>query len=103
MLGECLIIQHVASEPPGTIEAVLQSRQIPVRKIEVFSGQEIPASAADLHSLVVMGGPMGLGDLDRLPLCGKNSVCWNRLWSTGFRSGGFVWEASCWLRFWGPR
>ncbi len=67
MPGECLIIQHVASEPPGTIETVLQARGVPVRKVEVFSGHEIPPSAADLHSLVIMGGPMGLGDLDRLP------------------------------------
>lgn len=59
-----VIIQHVEPEGPGAILEALQARNLDARIIG--PGEEVPAPAdlRDLSGLVVMGGPMGVRDLE---------------------------------------
>jgi len=65
-MSDALIIQHVRPEPPGTIAAVLEAEGLSVRTVQVFRGDPVP-DTLDASRLVVMGGPMGVADLDERP------------------------------------
>jgi len=61
-----LILQHVRPEPPGTIAAALDDRGASHRTVKIFRDEPVP-STLDADGLVVMGGPMGVGDIDDHP------------------------------------
>lgn len=61
------IVQHVEPEGPGAIAEALRARDVPVRLIRVHEGEHVPSSIHGLAGLVVMGGPMGIGDVDSMP------------------------------------
>ncbi len=61
-----LIIKNITSEGPGTIEDFLTKEEIPFSIIELGSGQT-PPPLEGFNSLVVMGGPMGVYELERYP------------------------------------
>lgn len=58
------VLQHVAHEGPGTIAGTLSDRGIEFRLVRVDDGDPVPAAAeiAEAGGLVVMGGPMSVGD-----------------------------------------
>lgn len=60
------VLQHVAHEGPGTIVQVLGEAGIEVTVIRPDLGEPLP-SVDDLGGLVVMGGPMGVHDVDDHP------------------------------------
>ena len=60
------ILQHVRPEPPGTIVEALDDRGLSHRTTQIFRDDPVP-DALDADALVVMGGPMGVGDLDDRP------------------------------------
>ena len=60
------VLQHVAHEGPGSIARVLGDAAIEFTVVRLDLGQPLP-SADDLGGLVVMGGPMGVHDLDDHP------------------------------------
>jgi GMP synthase (glutamine-hydrolysing) len=60
------ILQHVRPEPPGTITEALDNRGLSYQTTQIFRDDPVP-DALDADSLVVMGGPMGVGDLDDRP------------------------------------
>ena len=60
-----LAIQHVSSEPLGTLSDSLTLAGISVRPVRVDQGDSIPASISDARGLIVMGGPMGVYEADR--------------------------------------
>jgi GMP synthase (glutamine-hydrolysing) len=60
-------LQHVATEPLGTIAEALHARGIDVEYVRVYAGEAVPASLADAAGLVVMGGPMGVYEQKKLP------------------------------------
>ncbi len=65
-MSDVLILQHVRPEPPGTIAKALDAQGHSFRTLQVFRGDRVPDSfTAD--RLVVMGGPMGVADLDDRP------------------------------------
>mgnify|MGYP006280215659 CR=1 FL=1 len=65
-MTDVLILQHVRPEPPGTIADALAARGVSHRTVRVDRGEPVPdALAAD--GLVVMGGPMGVADLEARP------------------------------------
>ncbi|PSQ76720.1 MAG: hypothetical protein BRD35_05575 [Bacteroidetes bacterium QH_7_62_13] len=61
-----LVLQHVRPEPPGTIADALDDHGVWHRTVQLFRDDPVPATL-DADGLVVMGGPMGVGDLDDRP------------------------------------
>jgi GMP synthase (glutamine-hydrolysing) len=60
-------LQHVATEPVGTIADGLQARGVGVEYVRVYAGEPVPRSLDEAVGLVVMGGPMGVYEQDELP------------------------------------
>ena len=60
-----IAIRHVAFEDAGALEDVLAERDIPLRYIE--AGVDDLAEAKDADLLVVLGGPVGVNEVDRYP------------------------------------
>jgi GMP synthase (glutamine-hydrolysing) len=63
MIRRAMVLQHVASEGPGRIATQCTARGLTVETRRLYAGDGVPASCADDSLLVVMGGPMGVGDL----------------------------------------
>jgi len=61
-----LVLQHIACEPPGVYEDVLDERGFELKRVEIDAGEPLPAFA-EFHAVVAMGGPMSAGDDHRLP------------------------------------
>ena len=62
----CLVLQHIACEPPGVYEDVLRERGISIDRIELDEGEVLPDwRRYDL--IVAMGGPMSVNDDADLP------------------------------------
>ncbi|MEW6214468.1 MAG: type 1 glutamine amidotransferase [Nitrospirota bacterium] len=61
-----LIIKNIITEGPGTIEDFLRKGNISFRIVELHSG-EVPPSLEDFDSLVIMGGPMAVYEMDKYP------------------------------------
>jgi GMP synthase-like glutamine amidotransferase len=54
----CVVVQHVVPEGPYTLATAMTDAGIAVDVRRVFAGDELPADAAAIDALVVMGGPM---------------------------------------------
>jgi len=65
-VSDVLILQHVRPEPPGTIAGALDDRGVSHRTVKIFRDDPVP-DTLDADGLVVMGGPMGVGDVDDRP------------------------------------
>jgi GMP synthase (glutamine-hydrolysing) len=61
------VIEHVACEKPGIIEEILENRGIKPRTIHTYQGQPVPKDMAGLAGLIVMGGPMGVYEVEHYP------------------------------------
>jgi len=61
-----LILQHVRPEPPGTIADALEDHGVDYDTVRIFRDEAVP-DTLDADGLVVMGGPMGVRDLDDRP------------------------------------
>ena len=64
-MNNAIAIRHVAFEDAGTLEPVLKQRGIGLRYLEAGVDDLTPAKDADL--LVVLGGPIGIYEVDRYP------------------------------------
>ncbi len=64
-MKNAIAIRHVAFEDAGTLEGVLEDRGIALRYLEAGVDDLGPAKDADL--LVVLGGPIGIYEIDRYP------------------------------------
>ncbi|MBK5197540.1 MAG: glutamine amidotransferase [Methyloceanibacter sp.] len=64
-MQNAIAIRHVAFEDAGTLENVLQDRGIDLRYLE--AGVDDLSSAKDADLLVVLGGPIGIYEVDRYP------------------------------------
>jgi len=62
-MPDVLILQHVRPEPPGTVADALDDRGVSYRTVKIFCDDPVP-DHFDADGLVVMGGPMGVGDVD---------------------------------------
>ena len=62
-------LSHVPFEQLGAMESWFQERDISIGHSLLFAGDALP-TPADFDVLVVMGGPMGADDDDRLPWMG---------------------------------
>jgi len=57
---------HAEAETPGLIADVLDRRGIEVETVRGYAGEPIPTAMNGCDALVVMGGPMGVYDQDRI-------------------------------------
>lgn len=62
-----LVLQHTPPETLGTIADALGQREISARYVRPFQGEPVPQDLSGMGGLIVMGGPMGVGDRDRYP------------------------------------
>jgi GMP synthase (glutamine-hydrolysing) len=62
-----LVLQHIACETLGTIEAELRACRIEVKYVRPYAGEPVPTSIGNHSGLIVMGGPMGVAESDRFP------------------------------------
>ncbi|MCX7724572.1 MAG: type 1 glutamine amidotransferase [Thermodesulfovibrio sp.] len=60
------IIKNVKTEGPGTIEKYLIDQSIPYRIFEAEDG-DLPSSLENYNALIVMGGPMGVYEMEDYP------------------------------------
>ena len=60
------IIKNVKEEGPGSIETYLKKYRIPYKIFEAQEG-ELPFSLDDYTGLIVMGGPMGVYEMEQYP------------------------------------
>jgi GMP synthase (glutamine-hydrolysing) len=63
------VVQHVAHEGPGWLAEVLDDAGVRIDLRRMYDGDALPA-ADDVDVLVVLGGPMGAYDDDRVPWLG---------------------------------
>jgi GMP synthase-like glutamine amidotransferase len=66
MSARCLVLQHIACEPPGAYEDVLDAHDVALHRVELDEGEPLP----DWHgfdAIVAMGGPMSVNDEDEHP------------------------------------
>ena len=71
-MRNAVAIRHVAFEDAGTLEGVLEDRGIALRYLEAGVDDLSPAKDADL--LVVLGGPIGIYEVDRYPFLKKKQI-----------------------------
>ncbi len=62
-----VVLQHVAVETLGSIEASLVDAQLAFQYVRPFLGETVPGSLDGIPGLIVLGGPMGVYEVDRYP------------------------------------
>jgi GMP synthase-like glutamine amidotransferase len=84
---DVLVLQHIACEPPGVYEDVLNERGATIQRVELDEGEPLP-DWRPFDAIIAMGGPMGaLDEVDHPWLADEK-----RLIGDAVRSG---------LPFWG--
>jgi GMP synthase (glutamine-hydrolysing) len=58
---DVLVLQHIACEPPGVYEDVLNERGATIQRVELDEGEPLPDWRA-FDAIIAMGGPMGALD-----------------------------------------
>jgi GMP synthase-like glutamine amidotransferase len=66
MSGTVLVLQHIACEPPGAYEDVLDERGMQIVRVELDEGEPLP-ELGGFDAVVAMGGPMSVADEDEHP------------------------------------
>jgi len=61
-----LIIKNIITEGPGTIGDFLKEKHISFKIVELGSG-EIAPSLEKYNALIILGGPMGVYEMDKYP------------------------------------
>ena len=61
------VLQHVAPEGPGRIADALSRAGHALTTVHLYAGDPVPTSLDDVSGLVVMGGPMSVGDTAAYP------------------------------------
>ena len=62
-----IVLQHVACEELGLLAAVLAEAQVDYRYVRGYAGEPVPETLDGASGLIVLGGPMGVRDVDTLP------------------------------------
>ena len=63
-MSKAVVLQHVAHEGPGRIVPVFRDFGIPVDVRHLYRGDEVPTDLDELRVLIVLGGPMGVADIE---------------------------------------
>lgn len=62
-----VVIQHVAAEGPGRVADALGRAGRTMTVVRTDAGQPVPVGPTGIDGLVVMGGPMGVNDVEQYP------------------------------------
>jgi GMP synthase-like glutamine amidotransferase len=65
-MSKAVILQHVSYEGAGRIIPIFRDHGIRTEVRRLDQGDEVPRDLDDIRVLVVMGGPMGVADIDDL-------------------------------------
>ena len=65
--GKVWVLQHTPPETLGTIADALAAREVVSHYVRPFLKEKIPAGMEEAVGLVVMGGPMGVRDVEQMP------------------------------------
>lgn len=57
-----LVFQHVRCETPGIFLDLLQAQERPVETVRFYEGDQAPDDLSTFAGLLIMGGPMSVGD-----------------------------------------
>jgi len=83
---DVVVLQHIACEPPGVYEDVLDERGLELVRVELDEGGALPPRR-EFDAIVAMGGPMSVNDEADLPwLAGEK-----RLIADAVRAGTPYW------------
>jgi GMP synthase-like glutamine amidotransferase len=63
-MPEVVVIQHIEREGPGLLATAAADRGWPLRLCRAWAGDPLPAADLPDAIVVVLGGPMGVSDLD---------------------------------------
>lgn len=66
MVKHVAVIRHIGVEGLGTIEDVLKSKALSFRYMNTWKDR-LPHDVSDFRALVILGGPMGVYELDKYP------------------------------------
>ena len=81
-----LVLQHIACEPPGVFEDVLNERGAELYRVELDEGEPLP-DWRKFDAIVAMGGPMSANDELELPWLAEEK----RTIAEAVRSGSPYW------------
>ena len=62
-----LILKHIGSEGPGTLQDYLVEKKISFKTIELWKNEKFPENMDGVSGVVVMGGPMNVYEEDKFP------------------------------------
>lgn len=62
-MSKAVILQHVEYETPARILPALRKNGVSVDVRHLYRGDEVPSDIGEINFLLVMGGPMGVGDI----------------------------------------
>ena len=62
-MSAAVILQHVDFEGPGRIVPVFRDYGIPCQVRHLYRGDEVPTDLDEVRVLVILGGPMSVGDI----------------------------------------
>ncbi|MBI4683731.1 MAG: type 1 glutamine amidotransferase [Nitrospirae bacterium] len=79
-----LIIKNTHTEGPGTIEGFLKTASIPFVVSEIGSGEQ-PPDIEGFDSLIIMGGPMGVYEMEKYPFLKKEAKIIEKTINRGVR------------------
>src|SRR5947209_2597669 len=63
-MSKAVVLQHVVHEGPGRIVPLFRDYGIPIEVRHVYKGDEVPTDLDELRVLIVLGGPMGVADIE---------------------------------------
>lgn len=61
------VLRHVEHEHLGSLTDALHARGLPFEYVDIFRGGVVPADISESAGLIVMGGPMGVYEVDQYP------------------------------------
>ena len=64
-MSKGIVLQHVEAEGPGRIVPVFRDFGIPLELRRLHKGDEAPSDLDEVRFLIVLGGPMGIADLNK--------------------------------------
>jgi GMP synthase (glutamine-hydrolysing) len=63
-MASLLVVQHISREGPGLLAEIARERGLAVERCRAWAGDPLPRDHPADQLLAVMGGPMGVADLD---------------------------------------
>lgn len=64
-MSRIIVLQHVPHEGPGRIVPVFRDFGIRLEVRKLWQGDEVPMDLDEVRALIVLGGPMGVADVDK--------------------------------------